>query len=164
MNEKITFDYVKTHLFAIVLFIVALWAVSASIAAGIFYHGRNTARAELSAIKEAPVVSFLQSDIDSIARRNAELERFNRELSTELRTAADAGTKLAGIINNAAGLAESGRKSLRDAGQSVSGIAGTVNELRNNYQRLAELVIASERNYSAIIGELNRGTAMVNAY
>jgi ABC-type transporter Mla subunit MlaD len=120
---------------------------------------RNAARTELTAIKEVPADAWLQRDIDSISARNIELERYNRELADELRTASDANTKLTGIIDNAAGLAESGRQSIRDIRQSVSGAAGTVNELRDNYNQLANLAVRSEGNYNAIIGELDRGTA-----
>jgi hypothetical protein len=168
MNEKTQFDFVKTdsvkpNLYIIGLFILFVWAISVSIAAGIFHHGRNIARSELAAIKEVPADEWLQSDINSISKRNAELEQFNRELSDELRAVSADSTKLAGIISSASRLAESGRQSLRDAGQSARGIAGTINELRDNYQRLANIVIAIERNYNAIIGELNKSAEMVGS-
>ncbi len=152
MNEK-----TKTNLFIISLIAVALWAVSVSIAAGIFFHGRNTARDELTAIREATTDERLQSNLDSISTRNVELERINKDLSDELRTASAVNTKLTGIIDRAARLAESGRQSVQEARQSVDGASGTVNELRNNYHQLANLVITSERNYNAIIGELGKG-------
>ncbi|MDR1216003.1 MAG: hypothetical protein LBK25_04905 [Treponema sp.] len=155
MNEKI-----MSTLFIIGLIVMGLWAITASIAAWIFHNGRDEARIELATIREAPANAELQASIDAIQQRNAALEQDNAKLTATLDNANANKSKLAGIIDNATGLAETGRQSIRDARQTISGLTETISELRNNYNHLANLVITSERNYSAIISELNKGSTM----
>jgi hypothetical protein len=155
MDEK-----TRTNLYRIGLIVVGLWAISASIAAGIFYYGRNTVRAELAAIREEKPDSELQSDLDSVSSRNTELERVNRELSAEIRSALASNIELTGIIDRASGLAESGQQLVRDTQQSIIGVTGTVEQLRDNYNRLTIFAIRSEGNYSAIIDELDQSSDM----
>ncbi len=153
MNEK-----TKTNLYRISLVVIGLWAISASVAAGIFYHGRNTARTELAEIRTANPGIILQSDLDALYANNVQLIAINEALSSELEYARTSTTELSFIIDRATGLAESGRQSLLDTRQSITGITNTVEQLRNNYQQLTDFVVRSESNYNAIIDELNKGS------
>jgi hypothetical protein len=155
MNEK-----TKTTLFVIAIIVLGLWGIGVSIAAGVFRYGRDKARSELVAIREAPADANLQAAIDSLAERNSNLQRDNDGLTAEL-TDANANTaRLTGIIDTATGLANGGLQSIRNARQSTGGITNTVGDLRNNYNRLASLAIASETNYRAIIAKLNEGSTV----
>jgi predicted nucleic acid-binding Zn-ribbon protein len=126
MHEK-----TKSNLYRIGLIAIALWAVSASIAAGVFYHGRNTARTELAAIQKAKPVSELQNDFDAISKRNTELERLNGGLANEL-------DKATGFINDIRKHAERGRGLILDAGQTTNDIRDTVIRLQDRDRRFTK--------------------------
>ena len=108
--------------------LLAVWAVSASIAAGIGWARCHSAETRLAEIRAAPADTELRANLDAISKRNAELEQSNAGITAELVNAER-------FIRDIRQFAERGRGLISDARQTTLDIRDTVSRLQDRDRR-----------------------------
>jgi hypothetical protein len=145
MNEK-----PKNILWYIGLCVLGLWAIGASVTAGIGWSRYNSTARELSAIRSAKPVEAIQLNLAKaeIERDAAfrQLDLANRRIDALERY----GQRIIGLANEGIGLIQSARATTGD-------ITETVRQLRDNYNRLAAIIIGIADSYNAAPGESESG-------
>jgi hypothetical protein len=140
----------KSTLFIIGLIVFGLWGICASVAAVVFYSGRDKARSELSAIRSAKPADSLQLNL---ARAETERDAAFRQLdlaNQRIDALERYGQRTIGLADEGIGLIQSARSTTGD-------IAETVGQLRDNYNRLAAIIVRIADNYNVAPGESESG-------
>jgi hypothetical protein len=145
MNEKS-----KNILCYIGLFVFGLWAIGASVTTGIGWSRYHSSASELSAIRSAKPTDSIQLNL---AKAETERDAAFRQLdlaNQRIDTLEQYGQRTIGLANEGIGLIQSARSTTGD-------IAETVGQLRDNYNRLAAIIIRIADNYNAAPGESESG-------
>jgi hypothetical protein len=141
MNEKS-----KNILCYIGLFVFGLWAIGASVTAGIGWSRYHSAASDLSAIRSAKPTDSIQLNL---AKAEIERDTAFRQLDLANRridTLEQYGQQTIGLADEGIGLIQSARSTTGD-------IAETVRQLRDNYNQLAAIIIRIADNYNTAPGE-----------
>ena len=145
MNEKskITLCYIG-------LFVLGLWAIAATISGGIGWARYNTATSELSEIRSAKPTDGIQLNLTKAeTERDAALRQLDLA-NQRLDSLEQYRQRTVELVDRGIGLIRSARSTTGD-------IAGTVSQLRNNYNRLAEIIIGIAGNNSGVAGKSESG-------
>jgi hypothetical protein len=145
MNEKS-----KNILGYIGLFVLGLWAIGASVTAGIGWSRYHSAASELSAIRSAKPTDSIQLNLTK-----AEIER--DATFRQLDIANQRIDSLEQCGQRTIGLADEGIGLIQSATSTTGDIAETVRQLRDNYNQLAAIIIRIADNYNAVPGESESG-------
>jgi hypothetical protein len=145
MNEKS-----KNILCYIGLFVFGLWAIGASVTAGIGWSRYHSVAGELSAVRSAKPTESLQLNL---ARAETERDAAFRQLdlaNQRIDALEQHGQRTIRLANEGIGLIQSARSTTGD-------IAETVKQLRDNYNQLASIIIRIADNYNTAPGESESG-------
>jgi hypothetical protein len=145
MNEK------SKNIFCYIgLFVLGLWAISASVTAGIGWSRYHSAAGELSAIRSANPTGAVQLDLAKAETEYDAALRYLDLANQRIDTLEQYRQQTIGLANEGIGLIQSARSTTGD-------IAGTVNQLRDNYNQLAAIIIRIADNHNAAPGEFESG-------
>jgi hypothetical protein len=146
MNEKsknIFYCYIG-------VFVLGLWSIGASVAAGIGWSFYHSAAGELSAIRNAKPAESIQFDL---AKAETEHDAAFRELdlaNQRIEILERNRRRTIELANEGIGLIQSARSTTGD-------ITETVRQLRDNHNRLATIIIRIADNYNSAPGEFESG-------
>lgn len=141
MNEKS-----KITLCCISLCVLSLWAVAATISGGIAWARYNAAAGELSAIRNAKPADAIRLNL-----AKAETERDAALRHLDLANQRIDALEL--YRQRTIELADTGLGFIQSARSTTGGIAGTVSQLRDNYNRLAEIIVRIAGNNNGAAGK-----------